>query len=25
MGVSASDAPVWMGIVRQVLWKVRGE
>jgi TrmH family RNA methyltransferase len=23
MGVSASDAPVWMGIVRQVLWKVR--
>jgi tRNA C32,U32 (ribose-2'-O)-methylase TrmJ len=24
MGVSASDAPVWMGIVRQVLWKVRG-
>jgi tRNA/rRNA methyltransferase len=25
MGVSASDAPVWMGIVRQVLWKVRRE
>jgi tRNA C32,U32 (ribose-2'-O)-methylase TrmJ len=25
MGVSASDAPVWIGIVRQVLWKVRGE
>ena len=25
MGVSASDAPVWMGIVRQVLWKMRGE
>jgi TrmH family RNA methyltransferase len=24
MGVSASDAPVWMGILRQVLWKVRG-
>jgi tRNA C32,U32 (ribose-2'-O)-methylase TrmJ len=25
MGVSGSDAPVWMGILRQVLWKVRGE
>ncbi len=25
MGVSASDAPIWMGIVRQVLWKVRRE
>jgi hypothetical protein len=24
MGVSASDAPVWMGILRQVLWRVRG-
>jgi tRNA/rRNA methyltransferase len=24
MGVSASDVPVWMGILRQVLWKVRG-
>jgi hypothetical protein len=24
MGVAASDAPVWMGILRQVLWKVRG-
>jgi TrmH family RNA methyltransferase len=23
MGVSAGDAPVWMGILRQVLWKVR--
>lgn len=23
MGVVASDAPVWMGILRQVLWKVR--
>lgn len=23
MGVSASDAPVWMGILRQVLWKLR--
>jgi tRNA/rRNA methyltransferase len=25
MGVSASDAPVWMGILRQALWKVREE
>jgi TrmH family RNA methyltransferase len=25
MGVSASDAPVWMGILRQILWKVHGE
>jgi TrmH family RNA methyltransferase len=24
MGLTASDAPVWMGILRQVLWKVRG-
>lgn len=24
MGVAASDAPVWMGILRQVLWKLRG-
>lgn len=24
MGVSASDVPVWMGILRQVLWKTRG-
>jgi TrmH family RNA methyltransferase len=24
MGVAASDAPVWMGILRQVLWRVRG-
>jgi tRNA/rRNA methyltransferase len=24
MGVAASDVPVWMGIVRQILWKVRG-
>lgn len=24
MGVEASDAPVWMGILRQVLWRVRG-
>jgi tRNA C32,U32 (ribose-2'-O)-methylase TrmJ len=23
MGVTANDAPVWMGILRQVLWKVR--
>jgi TrmH family RNA methyltransferase len=24
MGVAASDVPVWMGILRQILWKVRG-
>jgi TrmH family RNA methyltransferase len=24
MGVAASDAPVWMGILRQMLWKLRG-
>ncbi|WP_433967433.1 RNA methyltransferase [Tunturiibacter gelidiferens] len=24
MGLTAGDAPVWMGILRQVLWKVRG-
>ena len=24
MGLSAGDAPVWMGMLRQVLWKVRG-
>lgn len=24
MGAAASDAPVWMGILRQVLWKLRG-
>ncbi len=24
MGVSANDVPVWMGILRQVLWKARG-
>lgn len=24
MGVSTGDAPVWMGILRQVLWKMRG-
>jgi TrmH family RNA methyltransferase len=23
MGVTASDAPVWMGILRQMLWKLR--
>jgi TrmH family RNA methyltransferase len=23
MGVTAADAPVWMGILRQVLWKMR--
>jgi TrmH family RNA methyltransferase len=25
MGVAASDVPVWMGILRQVLWKVCGD
>lgn len=25
MGVNAEDAPVWMGILRQVLWKLGGE
>jgi TrmH family RNA methyltransferase len=24
MGLAASDVPVWMGILRQALWKVRG-
>jgi TrmH family RNA methyltransferase len=24
MGLAESDVPVWMGILRQVLWKVRG-
>jgi TrmH family RNA methyltransferase len=24
MGLTASDAPVWMGILRQVLWKTQG-
>ena len=24
MGVTTSDAPVWMGILRQMLWKLRG-
>lgn len=24
MGVSSKDVPVWMGILRQVLWRVRG-
>ncbi|HEX3966472.1 MAG TPA: TrmH family RNA methyltransferase, partial [Edaphobacter sp.] len=24
MGVAAGDVPVWMGFLRQVLWKVRG-
>jgi TrmH family RNA methyltransferase len=24
MGVAASEVPVWMGILRQILWKVRG-
>ena len=25
MGVGANDVPVWMGILRQILWKVRGD
>jgi tRNA/rRNA methyltransferase len=25
MGLTAKDAPVWMGILRQVLWKLRGK
>ena len=25
MGTAASDAPVWMGVLRQVLWKLRHE
>jgi tRNA/rRNA methyltransferase len=24
MGLDAVDAPVWMGILRQVLWRLRG-
>ena len=24
MGMMAADAPVWMGILRQMLWKLRG-
>ncbi len=24
MGLTASDVPVWMGILRQVLWRIRG-
>jgi tRNA/rRNA methyltransferase len=24
MGMAAGDVPVWMGILRQVLWRVRG-
>jgi TrmH family RNA methyltransferase len=24
MGLTASDAPVWMGILRQILWKMQG-
>ena len=24
MGLGDGDVPVWMGILRQVLWKVRG-
>jgi TrmH family RNA methyltransferase len=24
MGLAASDVPVWMGILRQILWKTRG-
>ena len=25
MGMTASDVPVWTGILRQILWKVRGQ
>lgn len=25
MGMAASDVPVWMGILRQILWKFRGD
>jgi tRNA/rRNA methyltransferase len=25
MGVAANDVPVWMGILRQILWRVRGD
>jgi tRNA/rRNA methyltransferase len=25
MGVVASDVPVWMGILRQILWKARAD
>lgn len=25
MGLSAADVPVWIGILRQVLWKIHGE
>jgi len=25
MGATAADVPVWMGILRQVLWRVRGD
>jgi tRNA/rRNA methyltransferase len=24
MGVAANDVPVWMGILRQILWRIRG-
>jgi TrmH family RNA methyltransferase len=24
LGVAASDVPVWMGILRQILWRIRG-
>ena len=24
MGLTASDAPIWMGILRQILWKMQG-
>jgi tRNA/rRNA methyltransferase len=24
MGIAANDVPVWMGILRQILWRVRG-
>jgi tRNA/rRNA methyltransferase len=25
MGMTACDVPVWTGILRQILWKVRGQ
>jgi hypothetical protein len=25
MGLSAADVPVWIGILRQVLWKIHRE
>ncbi len=25
MGLSAADVPIWMGVLRQILWKIEGE